>query len=211
MKKKQTIGKGIYLVVDPSMEKKQLLTKLQQAVKQHIVAVQVWDNLEYVENMDELLANIIVTCKQAEVPVLINNRWELLLKLDFDGIHFDAIPENIDLIKSKLGYEIITGITCNNDLSVVQWANDHELDYISFCSMFPSPTANSCELVSFETVRRTRSITSLPIFLAGGIRPGNIDELKTLDYSGVAVVSGVMSSDNPAEAINLYHEKLNER
>lgn len=211
MKKKQTIGKGIYLVVDPSMEKKQLLTKLQQAVKQHIVAVQVWDNLEYVENTDELLANIIVTCKQAEVPVLINNRWELLLKLDFDGIHFDAIPENIDLIKSKLGYEIITGITCNNDLSVVQWANDHELDYISFCSMFPSPTANSCELVSFETVRRTPSITSLPIFLAGGIRPGNIGELKTLDYSGVAVVSGVMSSDNPAEAINLYHEKLNER
>ena len=92
----------------------------------------------------------------------------------------------------------------------MQWADDHALDYISFCSMFPSSTANSCELVSFETVRQARLITSLPIFLAGGIRPGNIEALKELDYSGIAVVSGVMSANNPAEAINLYHEKLNQ-
>ncbi|MGN6492929.1 MAG: thiamine phosphate synthase [Agriterribacter sp.] len=207
---KKMIQKGIYLVVDPAMDKNCLLSRLQQAVEQPIVAVQVWDNLENVEHVNELLASVIGICKQANVPILINNRWELVATMDFDGVHFDSIPENIDLIKSKTGRKIITGITCNNDLSVVQWADDHALNYISFCSMFPSSTANSCELVSFETVRQARLITSLPIFLAGGIRPGNIRALKELDYSGIAVVSGVMSANNPAEAINLYHEKLNQ-
>lgn len=210
MEMKKMIKKGIYLVIDPAMDKLLLLSRLQQAVEQPIVAVQVWDNLENVEHANELLASVIRVCKQANVPILINNRWELASAMNFDGVHFDCIPENINLIKSKTGRQIITGITCNNDLSVVQWANDHAMDYISFCSMFPSSTANSCELVSFETVRRARLITSLPIFLAGGLRPDNIGALKELSYSGIAVVSGVMSADNPVEAINLYHEKLNQ-
>lgn len=100
------------------------------------------------------------------------------------------------------------GITVNNDLSLVQWANDNSFDYISFCSIFPSTTSNSCQLVKFETITKARTITQMPIFLAGGIQPENIYQLNNLDYDGVAVVSGIMSADDPFEKANKYLNEL---
>ena len=75
--------------------------------------------------------------------------------------------------------------------------------------MFPSSTANSCDLVSFDNIKRVRTITNLPIFLAGGIKPENMEMLNELSYSGIAVVSGIMNAAQPAEALKMYHDKLN--
>ncbi len=208
IKKKKNIRDGIYLIIDPSMDESVLLHKLEQTVKTGIVAVQIWDNFKRNVSIQELIKKMGNICRPENIPLLINNQWQLLLETDLDGVHFDHIPDNYNDLKNTLKKESITGITCGNDLSVVQWAEVHKLDYISFCSMFPSSTANSCELVTFKTVQEARKITSLPIFLAGGIRPENMDLLTGLDYSGIAVVSGIMSAGNPAEALNRYREKL---
>src|SRR5690606_14732905 len=93
-------------------------------------------------------------------------------------------------------------------LSAVRWAAENEIDYLSFCSMFPSSTANSCELVDFETVRSARSIFQKPIFLAEGLKHGNLGKLEGLLYDGIALISGIMSADDPAGAIRKYYENL---
>jgi thiamine-phosphate pyrophosphorylase len=197
------------MVIDPSMEHRMLVNKLQQVVKEKLVAVQIWDNFKKDESPKELIHVLLSLCHPENIPVLVNNRWELLRETDLDGVHFDAMPGDLHLLKVQLARDFIAGLTCNNDLSVVKQADENKLDYISFCSMFPSSTANSCDLVTFDTVKKARKITSLPIFLAGGIRPGNIDQLNELDYSGIAVVSGIMSADDPREAFHLYEQKLN--
>lgn len=205
---KKTIQKGIYLVIDPAMDQNILLGKLQQAIKGKIVAVQIWDHFKTGENPKELIKKITELCQLQNIPVLINNQWELLLETTLDGVHFDVVPDNFNQLKQKCGKEIITGITCGNDLSVVKWADENGLDYISFCSVFPSSTANSCELITFETIKEAHRITSLPIFLAGGIKPENIHLLNGLNYSGIAVVSGIMNTDNPDKTLEIYHRKI---
>ena len=206
---KRTIQNGIYLVIDPSINRQTLLNKLEEVVKEKIVAVQVWDNFSDDESIKPLINDIIKRCHANDIPVLINNRWQLVVDTELDGVHFDNVPDNFNQIKKELNKEIIVGITCNNDLSVVQWADENNLDYISFCSMFPSSTANSCDLVSFDNIKRVRTITNLPIFLAGGIKPENMEMLNELSYSGIAVVSGIMNAAQPAEALKMYHDKLN--
>lgn len=205
---KKTIQKGIYLVVDPFMGQSVLLSKLSRIIDRKIVAVQIWDNFTEDGNKNEMVKEITLLCHKQNVPVLINNQWELLLDTELDGVHFDALPQNINRIKTEIGKEIITGITCGNDLSVVKWADENRLDYISFCSIFPSLTANSCELVNFDTIKAARAITSLPIFLAGGIKPANLHQLNELEYTGIVVVSGIMSTDNPEQALEIYHQHI---
>jgi len=207
---KKIISQGIYLVIDPSMDKDVLLDKLHQAISGNIVAVQIWDNFRPETDIIALIHEISKICRSKNIPVLINNRWELLLSTELDGVHFDEVPANFAQIKQLIGNKGILGITCGNELSVVKWAHDQQLDYISFCSIFPSTTANSCELVSFDTIKATRAITSLPIFLAGGIRPENIPQLKGLGATGIAVVSGIMSAEQPMEALQRYEQALSE-
>jgi thiamine-phosphate pyrophosphorylase len=193
------------------MEESLLLHRIEMALKEELAALQIWDHFREEQNVIQLVEKICLLCHAKNIPVLVNNKWELLKNTSLDGVHFDQIPENFEVIKQEVKRSFISGLTCNNDLSYVLWANENQLDYISFCSIFPSTTANSCELVNFDTIREARKISALPIFLAGGIKPGNIKELNGLDYTGIAVVSGIMSSDKPDEAIRTYYENLNIR
>lgn len=209
MEIKKKIQKGIYLVVDPSMEETILLTRIEQALQEQIVALQIWDNFQAEQKVLSLIDKICEICHSRDIPVFINNRWELLGEVPLDGVHFDEIPEDIGSIRHKIGKQFLSGLTCNNDLSRVRWANYNQFDYISFCSIFPSNTSNSCELVELETIKKTKEISSLPVFLAGGINPENIKEFSELDFEGVAVISGIMNTNRPQEAIQNYLKKLN--
>ncbi len=209
MIKKQQIKEGLYLVVDPEMEKTVLIDKLRQIMeKSEIAAVQVWDNFKNIENQISLINEICKICKNYKVPVLLNNNWNLLSRTEASGVHFDEIPNNFKEIKKNISANALLGLTCNNDLETVRWAETNMLDYISFCSIFPSSTANSCDLVDFEIIKEARKITEMPIFLAGGIKPSNMHLLKELDFEGVAVISGIMSAENPSISAENYNSEF---
>ena len=203
------IESGLYLVVDPSMDQVMLFHKLQQVLEHKLAAVQIWDHWLKKTDKEFVIEKICELCHAHHVPVRIHNDWKLLDEFYLDGVHFDEVPVNLEEIKKEIGREFIAGITCNNDLTVVEWATQNHINYVSFCSVFPSSTSNSCDLVSFETIRKARQITSLPIFLAGGISLDNIPKLKELDFDGVAVISGIMSQDEPGLVAKKYLEQLN--
>ena len=202
---KAAIKPGVYLVIDPSMELKELLTKLEMALGAGIAAVQIWDNFSG-QTAGKTIEAITELCQTHKTPVLINNRAEYLERYRLDGIHFDEVPEKTVL--ENIHPDMVLGLTTNNDLNTIEWAQKHLFDYISFCSIFPSSTANSCDLVDFDSIKKARSIFKGPIFLAGGIRPDNIKKLQSLDFDGVAVVSGIMSAEKPSEAIKAYQKNL---
>lgn len=206
--KSQTIQSGIYLIIDPSIDEDLLFSELNLIIKEKLATIQIWDNFKQDQNIDELLVKIYEKTSQHNIPLIINNRWELLKRISLNGIHFDEIPENFNQIKKEINRDFIFGITCNNDFETIEYAEQYQFNYISFCSMFPSKTANSCELVNFETVQKAKNIFSGKIFLAGGIDLNNIENLSELNYDGIAVVSGIMSSENPSETIKKYHQKI---
>ena len=211
---KKEITGGIYLVLDPSIHRTELLEKLEQALKGGVGIVQIWNHWPESfsqSNKKRLIEEILNLTKMYSAPVLINDDWKLLKETELDGVHFDEIPEDFDRIRDDIQREFISGITCSNDLEVIQWADVHVFDYISFCSMFPSNSVDSCEIVRPETVKKSRRITDLPLFVSGGITPGNLSDLEGLDFQGVAVISGILSSDSPRESVYEYKQKLKNR
>jgi len=202
------INNGVYLVINPADNEELLFNKLKEIVELEIAAVQIWDNFPVSVNKLAFIKKVCAVCHQKNIPVLTNNHWQLLNESPADGVHFDEIPHNLAGIRKTLDRKCLMGITVNNDLSVVDWANENGFDYISFCSIFPSATSNSCELVKFETIEKARAITAMPIFLAGGIRPENMHRLSQLNFNGVAVVSGIMSADDPVTTTNKYLNEL---
>ena len=207
----KTITGGLYLVIDPCMKQKLLLDKLKRAIAGGIQVVQIWNNWPAECNKLLFIKEIAGLCRPHQIPLLINEEWALLAQTnDLDGIHFDAVPSNISSIRETIDKPIITGITCSGNLEIVRWANAHGMDYISFCSMFPSPSAGSCDLVMPETVRMARTLTNLPVFVSGGITPENALALKQqIPFNGVAVISGLLSADNPTLQAQAYQKAIN--
>lgn len=198
---------GIYLVVDPSKGVETVLPILRRAIAGGVDVVQIWDHWLKDQAKEPLIEEICAEAHAHGIPVLINEDWSLLLNTPLDGVHFDKEPD-MAAIREEVARPLIAGITCGNELERVNWAISHQMDYISFCSMFPSGSAAACELVSIETVRRARQLTDMPLFLAGGITPENIRSLATTNMDGIAVIGGIMKAVDPQQSALNYKQTL---
>ncbi len=197
--------KGIYLVLDPQAKpEKELFQDLKAVFQYPLIAVQIWDHFSPKQDARAFIENVCELAKSYPFPVLINNSWEWVSKTALDGVHFDQIPANFTDIRKRLPESTVLGLTCTNDLSLLQKAEEKGFDYISFCSVFPSPNAEACELVSKDTLRAAADSSHLPFFLAGGIRPENLNELDTIPHRGLALISGIMGQANPAKAMEQF-------
>lgn len=205
------ISGGVYLVLDPAMERNELLKKLQQALDAGVDVVQIWNSwpASYtLPDKQKRIEEVTAATKHYNIPVLINEEWELLVSTALDGVHFDSIPSDYQRIKTEINRNFICGVTCGNDLEVVEWAEQKGLDYISFCALFPSASVVNCEIVKPETIRKARRMTDLTIFVSGGITPTNLSTLEAQHIDGVAVISGVLGSDSPGKAVTSYKKVL---
>lgn len=202
---------GVYLVVDPSGEREELLDKVRRALENGTDLLQVWNR--WPEGAGEaqkrkMIEDILKLAKAHRVPALINEEWRWLKSTELDGVHFDEIPADFPAIRRKIGRKFLAGVTCENSLETVRRADEIGMDYISFCALFPSPSVSGCEIVRPETVRRARELTDLPLFLSGGITPDRLPELRELDFNGVAVISGILEADDPGGRAAEYKHSL---
>ena len=207
---KRKIKSGLYLVVDPGLQLDVLLTKITAAIEGGVSVVQVWNHWNEEQDKQAVVNAICAVAHAYNIPVLINEAWELLHTTALDGVHFDALPDNLNAIRQAIQRPLIMGITCGNDLTRIHWANDNGCDYISFCSMFPSASAGACEIVQRETVLQARAITGLPIFLAGGITASNLPQLAGTGFNGVALISAILHADDPQTAAAHFTTQLKE-
>ena len=201
--------KGVYLVVDPgSKPDDELFQALEGVFRYPLIALQIWDNFTDAHHKQRFIENLCSLTAPYTFPVLINNAWEWVATTGLDGVHFDEIPENFGEIARQLPKNTLLGLTCTNDLSTMRWAEENGFDYISFCSVFPSPSAGACELVSRDTLRAAAAESQLPFFLAGGIRTDNLDQLAGIPYRGLALISGILGQPDPAEAMHQFTDLL---
>lgn len=202
------INGGLYLVADPALGSDYVLPRIEAALKGGVDIVQIWNHWHPGQDPEEFIHSTCSLVHSYGKPVLINQRWEWLLTFPLDGIHFDTIPPDWNSIVNFLKRPFLKGITSGNDNERVQWAIDHNASYISFCAMFPSSSADNCELVSPEVVRNVRKTTSMPLFASGGITPQNTSQVMSLGIDGVAVISAILKAEDPEGRAKEFKEAM---
>ena len=202
IKKAFAIKNGLYLLVDPSMDMQLMLQKVEAALKGGVSIIQILNNFQANTRKVLVIESVKILAHRFDVPVLINEDISDISHVD--GIHFDNIPENFEALKATLFEGAIIGITCDNDLSKLEWALRHNLNYVSFGSIFPTDSIPSYKIINLESVRKARAYSDIPIFLSGGITPDNMNQLDNTGLDGVAVVSGIMNAEDPLECARDY-------
>jgi thiamine-phosphate pyrophosphorylase len=190
---------GLYLVVAPILASDELLSAVKKALKGGVDVLQFVPERQTLETL-ELAKDISKLSAQFDVPFLINGNCLLAKEIKADGLHFDkydVVPEEARRI---LGKRCIVGYTLGNDLKRLEWAETMGADYVSFCSIFPTSSANQCEIVPLEMIRAAKSRTTIPIFAAGGITSKNAHLVLEAEADGIAVTSAILKAKNPEQA-----------
>jgi thiamine-phosphate pyrophosphorylase len=143
--------------------------------------------------------------------LFINDRLDIALSVDADGIHIGQSGIPVREIRRVAGNGLMIGCSTHSIKEAMEAEKDGA-DFITFGPLFPTPSKLKYgEPVGMDALREAKKKVGLPIFGIGGIKSENIEDVMNSGASGVALISGILSARDKASATREYLKKVGER
>ena len=192
---------GLYVILDPTVRSSRPLTEVLDAAAAGGARIFQYRNktASMKDAYDEAMS-LRTRAKKLGVLFLVNDRCDLALAIDADGVHLGQSDLPYLSARRLLGPEKRIGVSTHN-AGHVRDAERLGPDYIGFGPIFaPASKADHDPVVGLEGLRSIRALTSLPVFAIGGIQVQHVRPLMDAGANGIAVVSAVVgASDVSAE------------
>jgi thiamine-phosphate pyrophosphorylase len=146
-------------------------------------------------------------CRAAGVTFIVNDRLDLALALDADGIHLGQDDLPADRAQPLLRPGMVLGLSTHS-VAQARAARDAGADYVAVGSMFPTPTKPDFELVGPDLVRNVRGEIPVPLIGIGGVSHDNVADVIRAGADGVAVISAVCAAADPEAATRRFLELI---
>lgn len=191
----------VYLVTDRSFSRGRTTFEIvEAAVRGGVSVVQLREKeLETGDFYQEGLA-IRYCLKAAGVPLIINDRIDIALALDADGVHLGRSDMPADVARRLLGPDKIIGLSVNEPAHVVEDVVSL-VNYLAISPLFFTATKTDITTPwGLEGLRKARTMTDLPLVAIGSIKRENAREVIQAGADSVAVVSAITAADDPERA-----------
>ncbi len=202
----------LYLATDRNCLQQQTLEQaVEQAILGGVTLVQLREKAIASKAFYERALRIKAICHHYNVPLLINDRVDIALAVEADGVHIGQSDLPCGVVRQLLGKDKIIGVSARTAQQAIQ-AQADGADYLGVGAMFATSTKADAQTVSVETLNDIRQSVSIPIVAIGGINhttlPALQQALQAADTSidGVAVVSAILGQKD----VKLASEKLKE-
>lgn len=148
---------------------------------------------------------LLRVCRNAKVPLIINDDPALAVRLGADGVHLGRTDMDPLEARSRLGPAKIIGVSCYNQFKRAVYAQEAGADYAAFGSFFPSATKPFAVRADADLLRRGRASLSIPLVAIGGITPENGRLLIAAGADMLAVVDAVFGQPNVRSAAAAFN------
>ena len=198
----------LYLVTDSDILKGRDFYKcIEDAMKAGVTMVQLREkNTDGKEFLEKALKLRELTRKY-NVTFIINDRVDIALLSDADGVHVGQSDIDADSVRKLIGEDKIIGVSARS-VAEAQKAKADGADYIGIGAMFSTSTKLDAKDVSFDTLREITSQVDIPFVLIGGITLDNVSQLKIFNPDGYAIVSGILKSDSIYDRVIQWLKKI---
>jgi thiamine-phosphate pyrophosphorylase len=183
----------LYLVTSP-MEG--LFNVVEAALQAGLTLVQYRDKDTADLDRLEIARQLRQLCQQYGALLLINDRVDLALAVDADGVHLGQQDMPIAIARQLLGSQKIIGRSTTNP-EEMQRAIQEGADYIGVGPVYETPTKAGKASVGLEYIRYVANNVSIPWFAIGGIDVNNVNEVLNAGAERVAVVRALMQAEQP--------------
>lgn len=133
------------------------------------------------------------------VPLIINDRIDICLAADADGVHLGQKDLPCKEARKILGNDKIIGVSAALPEEASQ-AQADGADYLGVGAVFATGTKSDTRPVTPEIIREIRAAVTIPFVVIGGINAENIVQLYGLGINGAAVVSAVVAQSDVTAA-----------
>ncbi len=138
---------------------------------------------------------------------IVNDRVDLAIAVNADGVHLGQKDLPVDLAREILGSQKIIGKSTTNP-EEMEKAIAEGADYIGVGPVYETPTKPNKAAAGLEYVRYAVNNSTLPWFAIGGIDTNNIIEVLKAGATRVAVVRAIMEAEQPARVTQYFLSQL---
>lgn len=208
---KEAIDWSIYAIFDNSLlpwAKKSSVQAIARALLEGGVGlVQLRDKTSSLRRIFEEAMVLRNMTAQYKVPLIINDRADIVLAVEADGLHIGQDDLPLQVARKILGKERLIGVTVRT-LEQAQEAAHQGADYLGVGAIFPTTTKTDTRVVGVELVEELRKIIDLPLIAVGGINLDNLDTVLLAGADGVAIASDLLESEDITSRVKLYRDKI---
>ena len=143
------------------------------------------------------------------VPLIVNDRVDVALAIDADGVHIGQSDMPYETARKLLGPDKIIGLSVEN-LEDVKAANRLDVDYIGISPVYPTPTKTDTAPAFYQDgLKKAVALSVHPCVAIGGMNRETAAETFRNGVDGIAVVSAIMSAADPEKAASELLEIMN--
>lgn len=194
-----SIDLSLYLVTDNSDDVEKFLNTIEEAIKGGTTVVQIREKTADTLDFYNLAVKVKEITEKYDVPLIINDRVDIALAIDADGVHVGQSDMPCDVTRRLIGDDKILGVSAAT-VDEAKKAQKDGADYIGSGAVFPTATKADAEKVTKKQLTEIVDSIDIPVVAIGGITLENAHELTDTGISGLSVVSAIMSSDNPRKS-----------
>jgi len=190
------------LVTDRDLARGRALTDIAEgAVRGGATLVQLREKTATTRAFVEEARALKSLLKTLGVGLIINDRLDVALAVDADGVHVGQSDMRVEDVRRLFGSEKIVGLSIT-DASEIGRSDAAAADYLGVGPVYPQQTkGDAAPALGVEGFAQLRAMTQKPVVAIGGLKPENSAALLAAGADGLAVVSALVAAADPeAEA-----------
>ena len=198
----------LYLLTDRhNTSQRPLTTVISQAAEAGLRLIQIREKDLDTRQTIELIHTLKPLITQYDGKVLLNDRIDLAIALDADGVHLRSNSLPLPLARRMMGKDKLIGISTHS-VTDVQKAEDEGADFVVLGPIYDTPSkqiyGSPLGLDVLEAACRT---CRLPIFAIGGMKPQHVRDVISSGAYGIAVISSILqATDIPSRTQQLLSQ-----
>lgn len=151
---------------------------------------------------------VMKICREAGVTMIVNDRLDIALAVDADGVHLGQSDLPLPVARKLLGdNKLIGGSAVNFD--ELQTAINDGADYVGYGPVFDTMSkADPGKPKGIHSMKTVAERSSVPIIAIGGIKLQHIRDLLSTGMHGIAVISAICCASDPAAAARAFMDAI---
>ena len=186
----------LYLVTDSDMLKGRDFYKvIEYAIKGGVTMVQLREKDALGKEFLEKAYNLRKLTKKYNIPLIINDRVDIALLVDADGVHIGQKDIPAKEVRKLIGKDKILGVSART-IEEAMRAKEDGADYLGVGAIFSTTTKLDAKNVKEEEVKRIKEDVGLPMVGIGGLNLSNIQKTFNYGLDGYAVISAILGAED---------------
>ena len=192
---------SLYIITDAQLSRGRSHREvIESAIRGGATMVQYREKSASTRQMIDEALELRDLCRARGVPFIVNDRVDVALAVDADGVHVGQDDMPASLARKLIGHDKILGVSAEN-VKQARAAIADGADYVGAGAIFATATKSDAgEPIGIAGLMKIARISTIPIVGIAGINATNAASVIRAGAAGVAVVSAIVSADDVERA-----------